>query len=468
MNVFKKLKLNMLEFDRRLDVETNFDIIKREIVVGNKNACMYYIDGFVKDSLLQEITRFMLLTESGNITNIKEAKEYCQKLFPYMEVETKKEINDIEIDLLSGCTIIFIDGINEGIVADIREYPQRSITEPEKDKVIKGAKDGFIETPIYNVTLIRRRIRNKALKFEHVFVGEDTKSDVIICYMDDRVDIKKLDKVRDILNSIKVKSLDFGSESLVEAMYKKSWFNPLPKVQFIERPDVASANILEGRILLFMDNSPIAILIPTTFWDLFQEAQDFYFAPPVSNYLRITRYIISFLTIFAVPIWLLLVNNIDKLPEWMNFLEISEQAKIPIIVQIFLLDFIVNVIKTASINTPSMISNSISLIGAVIVGDIAIVTNIISPEVMLISAFSAMGFYSQPSFELGYSFLFMRMMLVLLVQFLRIWGLAIGTVIIILLIATNKTILGDSFIYPLVPFNFKKLMYTLFRFKKKV
>lgn len=184
MNVFKKLKLNMLEFDRRLDVETNFDIIKREIVVGDKNACMYYIDGFVKDSLLQEITRFMLLTESGNITNIKEAKEYCQKLFPYMEVEAKKEFDDIETNLLSGCTIIFIDGINEGIVADIREYPQRSITEPEKDKVIKGAKDGFIETPIYNVTLIRRRIRNKALKFKHVFVGEDTKSDVIICYMD--------------------------------------------------------------------------------------------------------------------------------------------------------------------------------------------------------------------------------------------------------------------------------------------
>lgn len=151
----------------------------------------------------------------------------------------------------------------------------------------------------------------------------------------------------------------------------------------------------------------------------------------------------------------------------MRFLEISEQAKLPIIVQIFLLDFVVNVIKTASINTPSMISNSISLIGAVIVGDIAIVTNIISPEVMLISAFSAMGFYSQPSFEFAYSFLFMRMMLVLLVQFFGIWGLVIGNIVIVLLIATNKTILGDSFIYSLIPFNFKKLMYMLFRFKKK-
>lgn len=467
MKIFKKLNMNILEFDRSLDVESNFDIIKREVTVGNRNACIYYIDGFIKDSLLQEITRFMLLTESGNITNIKEAKEYCIKLLPYMEINTKNDFQEIEIDLLSGCTVIFIDEINEAIIADMREYPQRSINEPEKDKVLKGAKDGFIETPICNITLIRRRIRNKALKFEHVFVGEDTKSDVIITYMNDRVDGKKLEKLKEILNNIKVKSLEFGAESLVEAMCKKSWINPFPKAQFIERPDVAAANILEGRILLFVDNSSSAILIPCTFWDFFQEAQDFYFAPPVSNYLRITRYIISFLTVFTVPIWLLLVNNINELPEYMNFLTISEEAKIPIIVQIFLLEFIVNVLKTASINTPSMISNSISLIGAVIVGDIAIVTNIISPEVMLISAFSAMGFYSQPSFELGYSFLFIRIILILLVQFFGVWGLIIGSFIGIFLIVTNKTILGDSFVYPLFPFDFKKLVYTIFRLKKR-
>lgn len=465
MKVFKKLNMNMLELDRNLDVENNFDIIKREVVVGNKNACIYYVDGFIKDSLLQEVTRFMLLTESGNITDIKNASEYCKKLLPYMEIETNDELEEIQISLLSGCTVIFIDDINEAIIADMREYPQRSISEPEKDKVIKGAKDGFIETPIFNVTLIRRRIRNNALKFEHILVGEDTNNDVIISYMDDRVDPKKLKKVKEILKNTKVKSLNFGAQSLVEAMCKKTWLNPFPKAEYIERPDVASANILEGRILLFVDNSSSAILLPVTFWDFFQEAQDFYFAPPVANYLRIMRYFISFLTVFAVPIWLLLVNNLDLMPDWLKFLELSEDAKIPIIVQIFILEFVISVIKTASINTPSMISNSISLIGAVIVGDIAIITNIISPEVMLISAFSAMGFYSQPSFELGYGFLFIRIILVLLVQFFNVWGLMAGTLIGIILIVANKTILGDSFIYPLVPFNLKKLIYSIFRFR---
>lgn len=465
MNVFKKINMNMIEFDRRLDIETNFDIIKRELVVGNKKACIYYIDGFIKDSLLQEITRFMLLTESGDITNIKEAEEYCKKLLPHMEVQAKKEFEDVEIDLLSGCTVIFIDGINEAIIADMRQYPQRSIDEPDKDKVIKGSKDGFIETPIYNVALLRRRIRNKNLTFEHVLVGEETKNDVIISYMSDRVDIKKLEKLKDILNNLKVNSLNFGSESLVEAMSKKNWYNPFPKVQFLERPDVAAANVLEGRIILFVDNSSAAILIPVTFWDFFQEAQDFYLAPPISNYLRISRYIISFLTVFAVPIWLLLVNSQDKLPQWLGFIKLSEQAEFPVIVQILLIEFIVNVIKMASINTPSMISNSISLIGAVIVGDIAIVRNIVNPEVMLILAFSALGFYSQPSFELGYGFLFIRIILVIFVQFFGLWGLIIGTIFGILLIATNKTILGDYFLYPLIPFNLKKLMYSLFRFK---
>lgn len=367
MNVFKKINLNILQFDRILNVNGNFDIIKRTLKIGNNNACIYYIDGFIKDNALQEIIRFMLLTEENKMSEVKNISDYLDNLLPYMEVSVEQEFEEASKELLSGCVVLFIDGLNEAIIVDARTYPQRQIQEPEQDKVLRGARDGFIETPIFNMVLIRRRIRNENLTFECQKIGEKTQNDVVIGYMSDKVDKKRLELVKKKLDEMKPNDLTMGIASLIEAMFPKKYLNPFPKTKLTSRPDVVSASLLEGRIVLFVDNTPCAAILPTYFWDFFQEAGDYYFTPPIALYLKITRYIIGFLTVFLTPLWLLAIKNMEVLPEWLKFLNVQEWNSIPLILQLLAMEFVIDVLRQASINTPSMISTSISLIGAVII-----------------------------------------------------------------------------------------------------
>lgn len=454
MNVLKKLKLNILQMDSMLSINDNFDIIKRNLNIGDKNVCIYYVDGFLKDGNMQDELKFMLLIPPEKMGNVKTAQDFVTSFMTYPEITYEKEFEQIVIKVLSGNVAVFIDDIDECILIDVREYPQRQIEEPDKDKVLRGAKDGFIETPIGNISLIRRRIRSPNLRVEYMSKGSVTNNDVVLCYMTDKVDQKTLKILKDKLNKIDVDSLVMGSQSLIEALVKKKWYNPFPKCKYTSRPDVAAANILEGRIILIVDNTPSAIILPTYFIDFFEEAEDYYFLPSTGTYLKITRIFIFLITLLITPLWMLAVSNIEALPQWLSFLKIQEMNSIPIFIQLLMLEFVINFIKAASINTPSMISSSIALIGTIILGDIAIVSKIIVPEVMLITAISTLGYYSQSSYELGYAIKYSRIFLIILVAMFGIYGLIGGLVVILLLIGFNKTITNQSYLYPLIPFNF--------------
>lgn len=367
MNTFSKLNMNVLQMDSILKPDKNFDVIKRSVkIAGVRKTYMYYIDGFLKDSVMQEVLRFILSIKPEQIENINDASELSEIAVPTLEVSYKTDFEEIKNQIFAGCLAFFVEGIEECIIIDSREYPQRSVEEPERDKVLRGAKDGFLETPVFNVAMIRRRIRNEHFVAEHKEIGSETKNDVIVCYMDDRVNKKALDMIMNKLDTIDIKRLPMGSESLIEALFPKKWLNPFPKARFVARPDIASNYILNGRIVIIVDNTPSAIILPIHFVDFFAESVDYYFAPPVTVYLRITRILLAFTTLFLTPLWLLAMKNIDALPSWLSFLKIQEMNAIPLIVQLLVLEFIIDVIKSASINTPSMISTSIALIGAVI------------------------------------------------------------------------------------------------------
>lgn len=467
MNVLKKIKLNMLQMDMLLDINNNFDVIKRELCVGDKDICFYYIDGFLKDSNMQDVLKFFLNVKVEEMQNITTAKEFVSSFITYPETTVILSFDAIVTSILSGSVALFVDDIDECVIIDVRQYPQRTIQEPENDKVLRGSKDGFIETPMENIALIRRRIRSKNLKIQYLNMGSVTNNDVVLCYMSDKVDNNILKLIRDKLDKINPETLTMGSQSLVEALVPRKWYNPFPKVKFSERPDVVASNILEGRVILMVDNTPSVIILPTYLVDFFNEAEDFYFSPPTATFLKITRILIFILSLVITPIWLLLVNNINMLPDYMQFLKINEMNSLPLVIQLLLLEFAINIIKTASINTPSIISSSISLIGTIILGDIAITTKIIVPEAMLVTAIAVLGYYSQPSYELGYSIKYMRIVLLILTAIFNIYGLIVGLILFILLLATNKTITQQSYLYPIFPLDLKALKKVFIRDKNK-
>jgi stage V sporulation protein AF len=390
------------------------------------------------------------------------AKEF-NKLVPYVEVDVSSDFNEISKNVLCGVFAIIIDGYSECVLIDSRTYPARNVSEPEKDKVLRGSKDGFVETLVFNTALIRRRIRSNDLRMEMLSAGESSKTDIAICYMESRVDTKFLAKIKDRINNIKVDALTLNQESLAECLYTQSWYNPFPKFKYTERPDTASAQILEGDIVILVDNSPSAIILPTSVLDMVQEADDFYFPPVTGSYLRITRFIILILTFFLTPTFMLLMQNPEWIPEPMKFITVQETINVPIILQFLILELSIDGLRLAAVNTPSMLTTPLSVTAGLVLGEFSVKSGWFNSEVMLYMAFVAIANYTHPSYELGYAIKFFRIITLILTAVFNLWGFILGVLLFIIAIATNKMISGQSYLYPLIPFSFKKLGNALVR-----
>ena len=357
------------------------------------------------------------------------------------------------VQLLMGISCIFIDGYDCCLTMDCRTYPARGVSEPEKDKVLRGSRDGFVETVVFNTALIRRRIRDPRLVMSILTAGESSHTDIVLCYMEDRADLELVERMRERIGRIKVQGLTMSQESLAEALISSRWRNPFPKARYTERPDTAASALLEGRIVLLVDNSPSAMILPSGIFDFFREADDYYFPPVTGTYLRITRIVIFLLTLFLTPLWLLLVEHPQWIPPWLTFIGVSQPNGVPLLAQLLVLEFAVDGLRMASVNTPSMMSNSLSIIGALLLGDFAVQSGWFVPETILYAAFTAIANYTQPSLELGVAFKFVRLALLILTGFLGLWGFAGGILLFLVILCSTRTLSGKSYLYPLIPFN---------------
>ena len=445
----------------RLLLKYNFDIIHRIIQIGDKQACMYLIDGFCKDDLMQKLLQFLMEIKACDLP--ADMHELSKKSVPYVEVELTNDWDSIVDALLSGVFVLVIEGFEKALLIDSRTYPARSIEEPEKDKVLRGSKDGFVETIVFNTALIRRRIRSEKLCMEQMSAGASSKTDIILCYMDGRVDKTLLENVRQKIASFRVDSLCMNQESLAECLYQRKWCNPFPKFKYTERPDAAAAQILEGNLVILVDNSPSAMILPVTIFDVLDEADDYYFPPITGTYLRLTRFLIALITFYLTPLYLLLMNHPQWVPASLSFILLEEQPNVPLVIQFFLLEFAIDGLKLAAINTPNMLSTPLSVIAAIVLGEFAVNSGWFSSEVMLYMAFVAVANYTQSNYELGYSLKFLRMLNLLSTQLFGLAGFVFGTLVAAILLITNQTVAGTSYLYPLYPLDGKKLKDRLIR-----
>ena len=460
--LFFRLKtVSMLDKEMRLSA--SFDLVGRDLKVDKRNAKLYFVDGFCKDAEMTKImTNFMSATEE-QMKALPNAREFANRFVPYVETDITSSVDEFIKSVLSGAIGLIVEGYKDAIIVDARTYPVRSVAEPENDRVLRGPHDGFVETLVFNTALVRRKIRDVNLTMEITSVGEKSKTDVVICYMQNKVNTKMLDTLRKKLAGIKINSLTMSQQSLVECLVPKQWYNPFPKVRYTERPDAAAASVLEGSIILMTDNSPAAMIIPSGIFDFLQDTNDFYMSPVIGSYLRITRMIIFALTLLLIPIWYLLVRNPEYIPGWLDFIRIEEPNTVPIIVQLYIVELVIDAIRLASFNTPNSLSSSFGVVGALVLGEFAVSAGWFVPEVVLYMAFVAVTNYAQPSFELGYAFKLKRMVLIGLIALFNLWGFIAGIVIIILEIAFTKTVTGQCYLYPLIPFNGKALASLLLR-----
>lgn len=445
---------NVSSVSKKLRPQDNYDIIAKQIEIGSKKATLFCITGFIKDEMFDMTMQYLTKITKGEMDKAIDADSFLRHFTTYVSSVAEEDSDIFITAILSGAIGILIEGYRKGIIIDCRSYPARNVQEPESDKVLRGSHEGFVESIIVNTALIRKKVRSADLTMERTTVGSESKTDVVLCYMANRVNKKHLKILRKKLSEIRVKALPMSHESLRECLIPEQVWNPFPKIRYTERPDAAAACVYDGNIIIITDGSPTVMITPTGIFDFIQDINDYYFSPVIGSMLRFLRVAVFTASLLFIPLWYLFVILYkENLPDALMFMAIEEEYTVPVIVQLFIVEFVIDALRLASLNTPSALSNSFSVVAALVLGEFAVKSGWFVSEVVLFMAFVTISNFVQPSYELGYSVKMFRILILFLTALLQGWGLIIGTAITLLVISFTKTIFGFTYLYPLIPFD---------------
>jgi stage V sporulation protein AF len=459
----KDIKKNIELMKQILPIEKSFDVIARDIIIGAREACLIFIDGFVKDEIMIWILE-SLQSMTGNEFGKDVIKQLIKTKIGYIEVEAVKDIKKIESLILSGAVVLIVDGENEAILIDVRQYPVRTPEEPDLEKVTRGSRDGLVETLIFNTALIRRRLRDPNLIFDIRSIGTRSRTDVVIAYIDGLVDENLLSEIQDRITGIDIGALVMAEKTLEELIVKKRWYNPLPQVKFTERPDVVAAHLMEGHIAIIVDTSPSVMILPATLFHFTQHAEDYYQNITVGTYIRWIRFLGMLSAFILLPLWLLLVFNKQYLPDFLQFLGPKESTPIPLFLQFILLEFGLDLLRISSIHTPNALTTSLGIIGGLILSEFAVDVGLFVPETVLYMALAGIGTFATPSMEFSMAIRLFRLLLLILTGLFNVYGFIAAIIIIfIITFSTGSFKYGKKYTWPLIPFEWKPLSNILFR-----
>jgi len=459
--IHKEIDKNINYLKDLLGVGESFDIIFREYKIGRKRAASFSINGMTNDVLLTNVFQDILTLHPEELS-IHTLQKVFYTRATHSQVKLIENMNDAITSLLSGELLFIIDGETEVIVFDARSYPARMPSESTVEKVTRGSRDGFVETLPFNTVLIRRRLRDPNLRFEIVKIGIRSQSDIAVGYIKDITDTTLIETVKERLNKINIDGIPMAEKAIEEYIVGGSKWNPLPKVRYTERPDVAAVHLLEGHICLVIDNSPNIMILPTTLWHHVQHVEEFHQHVVVGSYLRLVRLFGMSLSLLIPPLWLALVLQRHLLPEALVFLGPKDPGIIPIGLQFILAELGVELVRMATVHVPTAQATALGFIGAFMLGEFATKVGLFGNEVVFFTAVAAVGAFATPSIEFAMAIRFFRMILLVLVLFFKLPGLLIGLVGIFLMAATTKSF-GVPYLWPLIPFNFKSMTDVLLR-----
>ncbi|MBS4539626.1 spore germination protein [Clostridium sp. D2Q-11] len=455
MKLFDKYEDNINYLSKKIGVESSFDTVRRDIVIGGKKAAVFFIDGFAKDDIMLYLLAILQNTKHEEIVPNTLEKLITKKI-PYIECSESDSYDEIEYMILSGASVLVIDGINKAIILDTRTYPARGPQEPDLEKVTRGSRDGFVETVIFNTALIRRRVRDPNLRFHITNVGRRSKTDVVIGYIEDITNEDLVKDIKEKLEQIDIDSLVMAEKSLEEYILGKTW-NPFPQARFTERPDVTAAHLLEGHIVIIVDTTPSVMILPVTMFHFTQHAEDYYQNPTIGTYMRWVRFLAIFFSLVASPLWLVLANNPELLPEALSFIGPKEIGEIPLLLQFLVLEIGLDMLRIASIHTPNALTTSLGIIGALLLSDFAVKVGWIIPETVLYTAISGIGMFATPSVEFSLAMRLFRLVMLVAGGLFGPYGLLVGFILFIIVLFNTKSFGGINYMWPLVPFNRRAL-----------
>ncbi|MFC4557438.1 spore germination protein [Virgibacillus kekensis] len=438
----------------------SFDLGFRELIILKKKVHLYYLTGLCESALVVQVIRKLVDINDKEI-NARKLPEIIENRLVHQQVRRTETLDEAVDQLLSGLIVVFINGEKYAFIVDVRSYPGRAPQEPDTEQVVRGSRDGYTENIIENTALTRRRIRDARLRYEMTKVGERSKTDICLAYLEDVADEGLIKLVKKKVKDIEIDGIAMADKTVEEFILESRW-NHYPLVRYTERPDVAANHLLEGHVLLIVDTSPSVIILPTTFFHHVQHAEEYRQSPAVGTFIRWARFLGIMASIFLLPFWLLLVIEPTLLPKELAFIGPQEEGTVPLVLQIILADLGVEFLRMAAIHTPTPLSTSMGLIAAVLIGQIAIDVGLFGPEVILYVAVSAIGSFVTPSYELSVANKLTRFALVLLTGIFGVYGFMIGATVYMLYLIRLKS-LQTPYLWPFLPFNPNAMVQILLR-----
>ncbi|MFI3201176.1 MAG: spore germination protein [Eubacteriales bacterium] len=464
MQLSTSLSHNISYAHKHFPIHRSFDVITRELYLGETKAYWMGINGFCRVELLQTLFTNLQNPTFTKDTTIEDIQTYMNSKIGFSQSELCNNWGEIEKHFLSGPCVLFVDGFDQAIILDTRSYPTRGIQEPDIEQVTMGAKDGFVETMLFNANLIRRRIRNPQLIFELAEVGSDSKTDISIAYMEEYVDPALLNAIRQRINNLCVTSLTMGSRSLEELLIPKRWFHPLPSLHQTQRPDVACSFLLEGHILLLVDTTPSALILPCTIFQFTQSPEDYYKNPLVGTYIRLLRFLSIIIGLFLLPVFLLIGGYLPEVAQSLHLLGSNPIGPLELFAFIVIAEFGLGLFQYTSSHIANRFNTSLSIVGGLIIGEIAVSLNWLSLEVIFYSAITLLTSFALASIDFSEGLRMYRILLILSTGLGGIPGFLVGLFLVIWSIATTPTFHGKSYFWPLYPLEWNALRTLLFRY----
>jgi len=430
------------------------DFIKRKFPVGQENPVwvyMAYIDALtdrtgVELTVLAPLLRFGAQHSPGKYENAYE-------LLRDFGIDTSdfNEVDDLDLlmyFIMAGETVLFIDGFDKAIVVASRGFPNRGINAADTEVVVHGSREAFNEVMRFNTALVRRRIRDPQLKVKQSRIGRRSETDIAIMYLNDLVRPEILKEVERRIEKIDIDAiLDSG---YVEQLIEDSWRSPFPQVQMTERPDKAAASILEGRIVIIVDNSPFVLIVPVTLNSFFQASEDYYDRWQIVSFVRVIRYIAAFFAV-ALPGFYLTaaVYHPSMIPMQLSLkmAEARQAVPFPALIEILIMDIAFELLREAGIRLPRAAGGALGIVGGLIIGQAAVEAGLVSPIVVIVVALAGVSNFAIPHVSLVSGFRLSKYFVLILAGAFGLLGFWAGLIIILVHMASLKSF-GIPYLFP--------------------
>ncbi|HAN94267.1 MAG TPA: spore germination protein [Firmicutes bacterium] len=436
--VSKKLEENLEVLKEELGYGVTFDLVFRRLRVAHKQACLIFFDGFIQDEAVIHILRALQAVPRMGVT-LAALQQDLENVIPYFEMSMADSLEAAMDQVLSGAMLLLIDGVQEVVVLDVRQYVVRGSEEPTLEKVTRGSRDGFVETALFNINLIRRRIRDPQLRFEALQVGRRSKTDVMVGYIEDVADPSLVNEVKSRIEAIDRDAIPMGGKNLEEYILG-TVFNPLPVTRYTERPDVAAAKILEGRVAVLVDGSPFALTMPYLLVEAFQANEDYYNHWMVASFHRLIRYISFFITTSTPAIYIALISYHPQLIPTNLVVSISAARKnvpFPGIVEVIIMGLVFEILREGGVRLPRPIGQAVSIVGAIVLGEAAVSASLVSaPMIIVVGLTGVAGFVNPWLNDIAVLF---RLLFVVLASVLGLYGYVLGVIAVVLLLSSMES-----------------------------